>query len=100
MSSARGSTGFANNSESLGAVQMIALGGYDTCVLTTAGDIRCWGSNDSGQIGDGWLGEEWLLAPPERDVLAGVAAVAAGNQKTCALMTSGGVRCWGGRDRS
>jgi hypothetical protein len=33
--------------------------------------------------------------PPTSDVINGVAAIAAGYGHTCALMTSGGVRCWG-----
>jgi len=33
--------------------------------------------------------------PPTIDVLTGVQAVAAGYWHTCALMTTGGVRCWG-----
>jgi len=31
----------------------IAAGRSHACLLTTAGEIRCWGSNGSGQLGDG-----------------------------------------------
>ena len=34
-------------------------------------------------------------APPAADVLAGASAVTAAANFTCALMASGGVRCWG-----
>ena len=55
------------------------------CVLTTAGDVRCrdYGFND----GDARI--------PEIDGLSGVKAIARGGAQYCALMTSGGVRCWG-----
>ena len=55
------------------------------CVLTTAGDVRCrdYGFND----GDAMI--------PEIDGLSGVKAIARGGAQYCALMTSGGVRCWG-----
>jgi hypothetical protein len=45
------------------------------------------------QLGDGTT--DFTNAPPGIDVLAGVAAVSAGQLFTCALMTTGGVRCWG-----
>jgi len=71
----------------------VAIGEYHTCMLTTAGGVRCWGSNYLGQLGDGTPQIRSII--PDSDVIAGVKAIAAGEQFTCALMTTGGVRCWG-----
>ncbi len=45
------------------------------------------------QLGDGTNNDR--NTPPTTDVLTGVAAITAGYVHTCALMTTGGVRCWG-----
>jgi alpha-tubulin suppressor-like RCC1 family protein len=36
-----------------------------------------------------------VLSPPTTDVLSGVMQVVPSNAFTCALLASGGVRCWG-----
>jgi alpha-tubulin suppressor-like RCC1 family protein len=46
-----------------------------------------------GELGDGTTMSR--DTPPTSDVLTGVQAIAASVFNTCALMTSGGVRCWG-----
>ncbi len=79
----------------------IAAGGSHTCALTTAGAVRCWGSNFNGQLGDGlpwwWDWENWQ-SPTPVDVVglsSGVTAIGAGAYHTCALTTAGAVKCWG-----
>lgn len=75
-------------------VTQIAVGWVHTCVLMTSGGVKCWGYNASGQLGDGTNGTR--TSPVDVIGLnSGVNALAAGGYYTCALMTSGGVRCWG-----
>lgn len=74
-------------------VGQIAAGANHTCALA-AGGARCWGSNESGQLGNGTVASAGRA--PAVDSATGVSALAAGARHTCALMAAaGGVRCWG-----
>ena len=72
----------------------LALGEYHTCAIAQNGGLWCWGANFAGQLGDGKVG--WKEPKP---LLVGglppVSAVAAGNDHTCAITTTGAVYCWG-----
>ncbi len=82
-----------------GDAAAVAAGKYHTCAIIDAGALRCWGSG--AEIGSGLaagiiIGDDDVptsIAPV--DVGASVVDVAAGDGFTCALLATGGVRCWG-----
>ena len=64
------------------------------CVRVSDGGVRCWGRNDSGQIGNGEVAVE--AADPHVLDLSATLDVATGGVQSCALMGNHTVRCWGG----
>ena len=73
----------------------VTSGSFHTCALLASGAMQCWGFNASGQLGDGTT----TLSPSPVVVMGlrgPVASMSAGGVQTCALMSSGGVLCWGG----
>ena len=71
-----------------------AGGEKHTCTLDDYGAVICWGSNLEGQLGDG-ESEDSLVPVQVEGLESGVAEIAAGYNHTCALLESGGVKCWG-----
>nr|WP_255216609.1 hypothetical protein [Pseudenhygromyxa sp. WMMC2535] len=72
----------------------VRLGSNHTCALLEGGNVRCWGHNANGQLGHSNV--EISLQPGESLSIGGAASwIAAGGDHTCALLESGGLRCWG-----
>ena len=75
-------------------VASIFAGGDHTCALTGVGDVKCWGINNYGQIGNG-TGTLWATPVDVVGLSWGVRTIAAGGFHTCALIVGGGIKCWG-----
>lgn len=78
-------------------VAAVAAGSQFACALTAAGAVLCWGDNGSGQLGDGRSGTTTSRSTPGpvSGLGSGVVAIAAGGSHACAVLATGGVRCWG-----
>ena len=63
--------------------------------MVQPGGVKCWGSNTAGQLGDGTTTNA-SFPIGVAGLNNGVSAVTAGTTHTCALLQSGGVKCWGG----
>src|SRR5204863_3023027 len=77
----------------VGGAAAVAAGARHTCILRASGQVRCWGSNAFGQVGDGTTTDRH--APTITADLAGVTAIAVGAFHSCALRPDGEVFCWG-----
>ena len=61
--------------------------------MVTGGNVKCWGDNGNGQLGDGTTTGHTL--PESVSGLSDVQSITAGQVHTCALTTDGAVKCWG-----
>jgi len=77
-------------------VLSIAAGTEHTCALTGAGNVYCWGRNDSKQLG---VGASPQFSPILVPNLTNVQSIAAGGNHTCVLLIGGKVQCWGDNQR-
>ncbi|MEI7744073.1 MAG: hypothetical protein WCK58_10025, partial [Chloroflexota bacterium] len=71
----------------------VGAGERSDCVVLGDGTVRCWGSNDYGQLGDGTLVDS--ATPVEVHALADATSVGVGYASSCALVTGGTIDCWG-----
>ncbi len=89
-----GLVGFASNPQEVGPQPLdLAAGDSHSCAIVTGDQVRCWGSNSSGQLGNGTTTSS--STPVAVTGLSGATQIAAGAFHTCAIVAGGQVRCWG-----
>ncbi|MCP4755233.1 MAG: hypothetical protein GY866_30585 [Proteobacteria bacterium] len=85
------------------ASDILTLGDRHSCIKPNSGDVRCWGWNRYGQLGQGGTADigddpnEIGVNLPTIDIGSGrtVLEVVGGYYHTCVLLDNGKVKCWG-----
>jgi alpha-tubulin suppressor-like RCC1 family protein len=86
------------------ATSLVSENTLTYCAVLTSGRVDCWGGGYFGELGNGMFYTSSPFAsttPVEVEgvggtgILAGVTSAVDGNAAFCALLTSGGVDCWG-----
>ena len=76
----------------------VSAGSFHTCAILDNGDLKCWGDDGKGQLGDGGSNTNTNV-PSSTAIDLGTGrtavAVSAGYQHTCAILDNGDVKCWG-----
>jgi alpha-tubulin suppressor-like RCC1 family protein len=81
-------------------VTQVAVGLHTSCAVK-GGNVLCWGSNETGVLGQGSGTDTLVHATPvlvkdDTDTaISGVAEIAVGPSYACALKDDGSVWCWG-----
>ncbi len=98
-----------NSSIKLGtgrSAKVITAGDFHTCAILDNSSIKCWGLNDSGQLGLGDTSNrgdgsnEMADYLPVIDLSSGktARAISTGDSHTCALLDNASLKCWGKND--
>lgn len=84
------------------AVQKVVAGSTHNCAILVGGTVKCWGEYATGGLGYPGgrnIGDnEPVSAAGEVDVGGTVVDIAASGNHSCAILESGGLRCWGRND--
>jgi alpha-tubulin suppressor-like RCC1 family protein len=70
------------------------------CAVLTSGGVDCWGNDGDGELGNGATATDSavpvaVVGLGGTGALSGVASLSSVDGNYCALLTSGGVDCWG-----
>ena len=73
----------------------ISAGSYHTCSVFDDGSVRCWGSNEFGQLGDGTTIERTTAVTVDLGQGVSALGISSGESHTCAVLNDRSVKCWG-----
>ncbi|MDB3859007.1 hypothetical protein N9289_03225, partial [Candidatus Poseidonia sp.] len=98
--SGSGSGGGSSSSSAFAyANNKMSVGSGHTCAILDNGDLKCWGWDGAGQLGDGGSTNTNTNAPSSTAIDLGTGrtavAVSSGSVYTCAILDNGDMKCWG-----
>ena len=85
-------------------VRQLATGFYSACALLESNKVKCWGDNDSGQLGNGLdtgfvgdnpgeMGDN--IVPVDLGTDEKIIKISGGARHYCVLFETGKIKCWG-----
>ncbi len=82
--------------EMLDSVIQMDSGYYSHCAIEEGGDVKCWGVNIWGQLGNGSFSDSWPQYKPTSVVpLVNAVELSSGTWHSCAITGDQSVKCWG-----
>ncbi len=100
-SSGGGSSGGGSSGSGSGTLAGVVSDGDSYCAVLSSGGVDCWGENGKGELGNGTTTDTdvpvAVVGLGGTGTLTGVASLSSSDDEDgyCALLTSGGVDCWG-----
>lgn len=82
----------------LTGVVAVSAGQYHSCALLTDKTVRCWGSDNSDELGDNSAAYPAKSTVATVVGLSTVTAIVSGKSFNCALLADQTVKCWGAND--
>jgi hypothetical protein len=70
----------------------LSAGGYHTCAVLSDGTVKCWGSNDKGELGDGTT--TYRPTPVTAVGVSTATQISAGCYRTTAVLSDGTIVDW------
>jgi len=77
-------------------IKQISMGDNYACVLSNNGDIKCWGCESSGQLGNGIDNSYYCKADHQEVVgITNAIFIESGHSHSCAILENKKIKCWG-----
>lgn len=67
----------------------------DVCAVSSAGQLKCWGTNTNGELGEAAPVGQTVYSPTVADSTATYIKAVSNNNATCGITTTGALKCAG-----
>lgn len=78
-----------------GKITKIVAGGIHNCILIDTGEVKCWGNNRYGQLGNGTTISSTTPRPVIDIQIDSVQQLDGRGSVMCVLLKNGSIQCWG-----